>query len=118
MRRECEFLPVDEIVRRLAAEADLLVFWYDGVGHASASYAVRIGLATGVPVLVSPTAWFDDLGDAVYRPDTLTEGIERLLEDEPLRRSLTDAAREYCHTHSWHRSAEEHIALWESLEGH
>jgi glycosyltransferase involved in cell wall biosynthesis len=117
VRRVGDFLPVEEVACRLAAEADLLVFWYEGIDHVSASYAVRIGLATGVPVLVSSTTWFEDLGEAVYRPATLTEGIERLLTDEPLRRSVTDAAREYCHANSWQRSAEAHIALWESLEG-
>ena len=117
VRRERAFLPIEEVARRLAAEADLLVFWYDDLPFAAASYAARVGLATGVPVLASPTTWFEDLGEAAFRPDDLAEGIACLLEDVPLRRTVTDAAREYCHAESWQRSAERHLALWEGLEG-
>ena len=117
VRRERAFLPVEEVARRLAAEADLLVFWYDDLPIAAASYAARIGLATGVPVLVSSTTWFEDLGDAAFRPDDLAEGVARLLDDAPLRRTVTDAAREHCHAESWQRSAERHLALWQGLEG-
>jgi len=108
---------VDEIVRRLAAEADLLVFWYDQIMHASASYAVRIGLSTGVPVLVSPTNWFLDMRDVTYQPDNLVEGVQRLLDDTSLREQLAANAWAYCHEHSWPRIAERHLALWQTLEG-
>lgn len=118
IRQIQEYLPVEEIARRLAAETDLLVFWYDELPFVAASYAVRIGLATGVPVVASSTTWFEDLGAAVYRPDDLLEGVRRLLDDEPLRRDLATAARDYCHAESWQRNAERHLALWDSLEGH
>ena len=116
VRRIPEFLPVDEVARRLAAEADIMVFWYDEVQHASASLAVRVGLATGIPVLASPTSWFADLRGVTYQPADLTNGIERLLDDDALRNALTDAARDYCHENSWTRSAERHLALWRELE--
>lgn len=116
VRREREFLPVGEVARRLAAEADILVFWYDEFVHASASYAIRIGLATGVPVLTSPTSWFHDLRDVTYQPDNLVEGVQHLLEDTALREQLTTGARAYCHDHSWSRIAERHLALWQALE--
>jgi len=116
VRRVREFLPTDEIARRLAAEADILAFWYDDFREASASYAVRIGLATGVPVLASPTGWFSDLRDVTYQPKNLYEGVRRLLDDAPLRESLRHAAREYCHANSWPRIAERHLALWRRLE--
>jgi glycosyltransferase involved in cell wall biosynthesis len=117
VRRVGEFLPIDEIARCLAAEADILVFWYDQIMHASASYAARIGLATGVPMLVSPTNWFLDMRDVTYQPDNLVEGVQRLLDDTSLREQLTARAQAYCHEHSWSRIAERHLALWRTLEG-
>ena len=116
VRREGAFLPADEIARRLAREADILVFWYDQAAVLSTSAAVRIGLATGVPVLASPTVWFHDLRNVTYQPDDLVEGVRRLLEDTDLRDQITAAAREFCHEHNWHRIAERHLELWEALE--
>ncbi len=115
-RRVRDFLPVEEIARRLAAEADILVFWYDEVGFAAASGAVRVALATGVPVLTSPTGWFEELRDVTFQPSNLVQGIEQLLDDTALRARLTSAARAYCEANSWSRVAERHQALWQSLE--
>jgi glycosyltransferase involved in cell wall biosynthesis len=111
-----DYLPSAEVARLLAAECDVLAFWYDEVPHASASGAVRVGLATGVPVLTSPTSWFADLRDVTYQPADLVGGVARLLDDTALRRTLTSAARDYCATHGWRRVAAEHLALWQSLE--
>jgi glycosyltransferase involved in cell wall biosynthesis len=110
------FLPIDKVVRQLAAEADVLAFWYDEVPHASTSGAARVGLATGVPVITSPTGWFEDLQDVTYQPEDLIDGVERLLEDSVLRRRLVAASREYCHANSWSRVAAKHEGLWRRLE--
>jgi glycosyltransferase involved in cell wall biosynthesis len=110
------YLPEHEIAARLAAEADVLVFWYRAPVYLSTSGAARVGLATGVPVLTSATDWFSDLREVTYQPENLVEGVERLLEDGALRKHLTRAAREYCHQHSWPRIAERHRALWRTLE--
>ena len=110
-----EFLPAAETARRLAAEADILVFWYEETSHASASGAVRVGLATGVPVLASPTGWFAEMCGATYQPVDLVQGIQRLLDDTALRSQITEAARDFCHVNSWQRSAERYRALWQSL---
>ena len=116
IRHHNGFVPVDEAARLLAAEADVLVYWYDDVAHFSASGAVSIGLASGVPVLASPTSWFRDLRTATYQPHDLAEGIRRLLDDTALRDEVTSGARDYCHEHSWPKTAERHRALWRSLE--
>ncbi len=113
-----DYLPVEEIARRLAAEADILAFWYAEAFCAVASGALRIGLATGVPVLASRTRWFDDLGEAVYRPGDLVDGIRHLLEDTGLRERTVSAAREFCEENSWPRMARRHLELWRSLETH
>lgn len=116
VRRIREFVPSFEVACRLADEADILVFWYDEAPVASASGAVRVGLATGVPVLASPTGWFQDLREMTFQPHDLVEGIQQLLEDTPLRERLTAAAQEYCNENSWPRIAERHLALWQALE--
>ena len=116
VRRVADYLPAEEVARRLAAEADVLTFWYDDVPHASASGAVTVGLASGVPVLASRTSWFEDLREVIYQPDDLVEGVARLLEDSALRADLTSAAREYCHQNSWTRVARRHEALWRHLQ--
>lgn len=116
IRWERGYLPVEEVARRLAAEADILTFWYDEIGHASASYAVRIGLATGVPVLTSPTSWFEDLADVTYQPHDLCAGVAELLDNTSRRDRLTKSARAYCEDHTWGHSSERHLALWRDLE--
>ena len=116
VRRISDYLPVHEVARRLAAEADVLAFWYDEQEHRDASFAARIGLATGVPVLTSPTSWFRDLDGTTYQPASLVAGIDRLLDDSALRDELTEAAREYCHANSWSRVAQRHLALWNALD--
>jgi glycosyltransferase involved in cell wall biosynthesis len=116
VRREARYLAEEEVARRLAAEADLLVFWYDEAPFEAASGAARVGLASGVPVLTSRTAWFADLADATYQPADLVEGVRRALDDDVLRHRLAGAAPTFCHDHSWARAAERHVALWDELE--
>jgi glycosyltransferase involved in cell wall biosynthesis len=110
-----DFLPAVEVARRLAAEADILVFWYDGVPAASCSGAVRIGLASGVPVLTSPVGWFSDVREATYQPENLEAGVSRLMADTALRNHLVDSAKAYCRNHSWSKTAERHHRLWREL---
>ena len=117
VRREAAFLPVEELARRLAREVDVLVYWYDERPFLAASGAVRVGLATGVPVLASPTAWFRDVDDVTFQPADLTDGVRRLLDDTELRGRLSLAARDYCHHHSWARIGRQHEQLWQSVEG-
>jgi glycosyltransferase involved in cell wall biosynthesis len=116
VRRVGEFLDEWEIARRLAAEADVLVFPYEEPRFDAVSGAVRVGLASGVPVVTSPTTWFRDLRHATFQTDDLAEGIARLLDDTALRDDLTDAARQHCHDHSWARAAQRHVDLYASLE--
>ena len=116
MRRVSSFLSEREAATLLAAEADVLVYWYEERGIASASGAARLGLATGVPVLTSPTSWFDDLRDVTFQPDDLADGVVRLLEDDRLRRHLTKSAREFCHDAQLAAHGRADNALWRSLE--
>ncbi len=117
VRRVSGFLPEQEAAAVLAAEADVLVYYYDELGGDTASGAARLGLSTGVPVLTSPTRRFADLRDVTYQPGDLAAGVERLLEDDELRERLAASAREFCERHSWPRTSERIRALWRALEG-
>jgi glycosyltransferase involved in cell wall biosynthesis len=115
VRRESTFLDAAEVARRLAAEADVLVFPYEEPRFAAVSGAVRVGLASGVPVLTSPTRWFADVAGATLQADDLVDGLGRLLDETALRDRLVAAAREHCHAHSWARTAQRHAQLYASL---
>jgi glycosyltransferase involved in cell wall biosynthesis len=115
VRRVSEFLDEDEIARLLAAEADVLVFPYAPPRFAAVSGAVRVGLASGVPVLTTPTSWFSDLEQVTLQTDDLAAGIARLLDDTALRDTLTAAARAHCAENSWSRTAHRHAELYTSL---
>ena len=88
-----------------------------GSPRTAVSGAVRVGLASGVPVLTTPTTWFSDLGDVTVQTDDLAAGIARLLDDQDLRDELTAAARQHCHDNSWARTAERHRDLYASVRG-
>jgi glycosyltransferase involved in cell wall biosynthesis len=105
------YMPESDIADALAAEADVLVFWYDESRFESTSGAARTGLASGVPVLASPTRWFHEIRGVTYQPANLVEGVKRLLEDTPLRNALTEAAMDYCHQHAWSNIADRHRTL-------
>lgn len=79
-----DFLPDSECLASLQA-ADLIVYPYQQTQESS-SAAVRMGLAAGRPVAVTPLAIFDDVSEAVHRlPGTdaqaLAVGIRALLDD-------------------------------------
>lgn len=115
VRRVAGFPDAAEAARLLAAEADVLAFPYRDVGAAYASGAVTVGLATGVPVLASTAACFDDLGEAVWRARDLRAGLARLLDDTALRARTAAAARAHCHDNDWAATARRHRALWSRI---
>jgi glycosyltransferase involved in cell wall biosynthesis len=87
------------------AECDLLILPYDESGE-SASGAVRIALASGVAVAVTPAAIFDELGPAVVRfdgfdQDTIDRGIARLLTDQTTRQETQKEAAKWLAQRNW-----------------
>lgn len=77
-----QFLDDRESVALLSSN-DLVVYCYQSTKESSSS-AVRMGLATGVPVAVTPLSIFDDIAEAVFTlPGTtapeLARGIKKVL---------------------------------------
>jgi glycosyltransferase involved in cell wall biosynthesis len=113
VRHVNSYLPEQDVVAELAAQADILVFWYDeNLITPGTSGAVTVGLATGVPVITSPTTRFAELRSCTYQPPSLIEGIQVLLDDEGLRTSLAARARLYCAENSWPCVGRRHRAVW------
>ncbi|HZW20393.1 glycosyltransferase, partial [Noviherbaspirillum sp.] len=93
-----DFLPEAECLARLQT-ADLIVYPYQHTQE-SASGAVRIGIAAGRPVAVTPLPIFDDVAGAVHvlpgtEPEALASGIKRLLDDP------AEIGRQAARTQQW-----------------
>lgn len=89
----------------LLSDCDLLILPYDE-SNESASGAVRIALASGTPVAVTPAAIFDELGEAVFRfsgfeQDLIDQDIVRLLRDEQARRQKQNDAFAWLSQRQW-----------------
>ena len=99
-----EFLDIEETLFLLSA-CDAIVFPYRQ-SEESASGAVRLGLATGRPVLTTPLPIFSDLSEIVYQlPGTeaweIAEGILSLLDDEDRKTDILRRQRDWVHANSW-----------------
>jgi glycosyltransferase involved in cell wall biosynthesis len=99
-----EYLPEQRALDLLAG-CDLLVLPYEPTPE-SASGAVRVALASGVPVAVTPVAIFEDLGDAVARlsggsPEAIAAGVAGLLRDPVRRAQLQRSAAAWLRSIAW-----------------
>ncbi|WGK55939.1 glycosyltransferase [Pantoea sp. SS70] len=103
-----EFLPDSESLK-LLSDADLLLFAYQDTGE-SASGAVRYGMATSKPVMVTPIPIFDDLGDAVFKfngfsPEIIAEDIVATLSEisnkSSVSQAVSSAANAWCNQHDY-----------------
>lgn len=102
--RAHEFLP-DEESLDLLRQAELIVFPYMNTQE-SASGAVRLGLAAGSAVAVTPLPIFDDVRDAVLRLpgtgiDEIAQGIRQFIDDPELLRQATQNSYDYCVERAW-----------------
>lgn len=78
-----EYLPAEQC-QELLSQVDVVVFPYQSTGESS-SAAVRNGLLSLRPVLVTPLDIFDDVSEVVFKmsgfdPDSLASGIENMLK--------------------------------------
>ncbi|OBW95291.1 glycosyltransferase [Gallibacterium salpingitidis] len=92
----------------LLGQSDLIVFAHQNTNESS-SAAVRYGLSTGKPVMVTPLNIFEDLGDSVFKtigcsPLEIADSIIKVLDD--IKRNNNNAQyildraykwREYCY---------------------
>ncbi|SDR07879.1 Glycosyltransferase involved in cell wall bisynthesis [Rhizobiales bacterium GAS191] len=103
-----DFLPNEKSLK-LLSECDILVFPYQDTNE-SASGAVRIGLASRVPVLTTPLPIFDELGEAVSRlegtgPTDIADGIAKFWNDRDRRVATAEAQDAWLAAHDWRKLA-------------
>jgi tetratricopeptide (TPR) repeat protein len=99
-----EFLDIEETLFLLSA-CDAIVYAYQRTEE-SASGAVRLGLAAGRPVLVTPLPVFSDLSEIVYQlpgsePREIAQGILALLDDEGRKPEILQRQRDWVRANSW-----------------
>lgn len=90
-------------------QSDLIVYAYPNTGESS-SAAVRMGIAAGKPVAVTPINIFDDVESVVYRlsgcsASDIAEGIKYILKEikeETLRaKTIEDSAELWRYAHGY-----------------
>ena len=104
VRLTTDHLPEAEVLSRLGG-ADLVVFPYQRTQESS-SAAVKLGLASGAPVAVTPLPIFADVTGVTHRlpgitPDDLAAGLHQLLADPVERQRLAERQRRWVTAHAW-----------------
>lgn len=110
------FTRADRSVLLAGAEALLFPSLAEGFG-----LPVLEGMAAGVPVLTSNTSSLPEVaGEAAllvdpYDEEAMAAGIERLLEDNDLRRQLIAAGRVRAKKFTWQHTAVATLKAWEGV---
>lgn len=109
-----------EDLHALYAGASVFVFpsLYEGFGM-----PVLEAMASGAPVVTSNTTALPEVaGDAALlvnpeSPDELGEAVTRILQDEPLRRSLQAKGKERVKQFTWDRTARQTFGVYREIVG-
>ena len=104
----CTFLSdylSDEVSQSWLQHADLIVYPYQQTQESS-SAAVRMGLAAGRPVAVTPLSIFDDVKEAAHvlpgtEPEAIAEGITAILSDAQARNEKAKQAKLWVSSRQW-----------------
>lgn len=92
------------------AACDLVVFPYQK-SRESSSAAVRMGLASGRPVVCTPMNVFGDVADIVYflpgtSPQAMAEGLLELVLDPTKLLATQQSHQQWLQAHAWERVAQ------------
>lgn len=103
-----EFMPIEQ-VNSLLSECDIITLPY-AESSDSASGAVRVSLASMVPLVATRVKIFAELGDAAAwadnnEPEVLADVIASLLRSPEKRRNIQAAMHEWLSAHDWSRVA-------------
>lgn len=114
-----DYLPESEIVDLLGAMS-VVVLPYRESGYIGTSAAVRTAMAAKVPVIVSDTYYFSDLGNEVLKigsidPKSISDAVKKVATDKAFASALVERAQAFLAANSWSRTAVRHIELYKSL---
>lgn len=103
-----EFMPIEQ-VNSLLSECDIIALPYDESSD-SASGAVRVSLASMVPLVATRVKIFAELGEAAAwadnnEPEVLADVIASLLRSPEKRRTVQARMHEWLSAHDWSRVA-------------
>lgn len=99
----------DEVSLGYLSKADLIVFGYQDTGESS-SAAVRMGIASGTPVAVTPVPIFDDVSGVVFKlPGTdplqiangITDIFNALANNDDVATRVSDNLQHWRHAHNY-----------------
>ncbi len=114
-----EYLPEDELVRRLHA-MDVNVLPYSEIAGVQASAAVRLMLAARRPIVVTNTSYFSDLGEEVLRipdpsPSHIVAAVRAILEDDGREQALIRNIDRCIMECNWQNIGSRHLAYYRNL---
>ncbi|WP_367277886.1 glycosyltransferase [Clostridium sp.] len=100
-----ECLEIKEVLAKLKT-SDVIIFAYpEETTYSATSGAIRQALCTGVPVLCTNAPRFSDLNDEVIKihpsVEGITEGIEKLINNDELRMNLFNSTKKFVQKNSW-----------------
>lgn len=95
----------DQQTLEALSACDVVVFPYQQTGESS-SAAVRMGLASGRPVVCTPLAIFDDVAEVVHflpdtGPEAIATGLEVLLREPAQLQRLHESQHAWLQAHAW-----------------
>ena len=114
------FLGHQRDIARIYGQADIFAFPSIDEGSALVTYEA---LACGLPVVTTPNAGsvvrdgVEGLIVPIRDVDALAAALERLREDEGLRRNLSVNARRRAETYTWRRHGERLAQIYAALQG-
>ncbi len=106
----------NEQLEILVQLSDFNVLAYEDAGE-SASDAVRKFLASKKPTVVTDIPMFNEFSNEVLKiannlPDTIAEGLKKVIENTNLQKSLLQNAKEYIDKHNFDSKALEHLGWY------
>lgn len=106
----------DETIEIFLQASDLVVFNYSDVGE-SASAAVRKGLASLKPLIITKIKQFREFSDQCFiiednKPETIASAVLKLMKDESLKSDLVQKTKDYIEENNVTKKAVELLKIY------
>ncbi len=111
----------DEMINLFLREFKLAVFPYVSTPNNTvygASGAIRIAMASGIPIIASDSHLFDDLEGIVPRPNSveaLAKEIDHAFSNEAYRKELVAKNLAFVNAHTWDAMSDMYLKTYEKI---